>query len=380
MKYLLIFLRILVGVLFIFSGLIKANDPLGLSYKMTEFFEVLHMTAFIPMALVFSICMIAFEIIAGVAVILGYAYELFSFLLLLLIALFTFLTAYALFTGNIKECGCFGDCIKISNTETFVKDVALFVFIVVLFIYRKKVTSLFSKQVSIFLLVVVSVASFGIQFYVLKHLPFKDCLAYKVGNNIEEKMKVPPGAIPDQFETVMIYEKNGKQQSFTMQNYPWQDTTWKFVDSKTQLVKKGNAEPEIKGFAVNDVDGNDYTTAILQEVAPTFILFVKDPATAHEDKMKEAADLLKSATQQGAACYIFSSGSKEVTQAFQKKWGLEGIQMMQFDGTESKTAMRSNPGLMLLQKGTITNKWGYADFPSSCTIKDGAVIIPTTVN
>jgi hypothetical protein len=338
------------------------------------------MTAFIPMALVFSICMIAFEIIAGVAVILGYAYELFSFLLLLLIALFTFLTAYALFTGNIKECGCFGDCIKISNTETFVKDVALFVFIVVLFIYRKKVTSLFSKQVSIFLLVVVSVASFGIQFYVLKHLPFKDCLAYKVGNNIEEKMKVPPGAIPDQFETVMIYEKNGKQQSFTMQNYPWQDTTWKFVDSKTQLVKKGNAEPEIKGFAVNDVDGNDYTTAILQEVAPTFILFVKDPATAHEDKMKEAADLLKSATQQGAACYIFSSGSKEVTQAFQKKWGLEGIQMMQFDGTESKTAMRSNPGLMLLQKGTITNKWGYADFPSSCTIKDGAVTIPKTVN
>ena len=100
-------------------------------------------------------------------------------------------------------------------------------------------------------------------------------------------MKVPPGAIPDQFETVMIYEKNGKQQSFTMQNYPWQDTTWKFVDSKTQLVKKGNAEPEIKGFAVNDVDGNDYTTAILQEAAPTFILFVKDPATAHEDKMKE---------------------------------------------------------------------------------------------
>ena len=341
MKYFLILLRILVGVLFIFSGLIKANDPLGLSYKMTEFFEVLHMTAFIPMALVFSICMIAFEIIAGVAVILGYAYELFSFLLLLLIALFTFLTAYALFTGNIKECGCFGDCIKISNTETFVKDVALFVFIVVLFVYRKKVTSLFSKQWSIFLLVVVSVASFGVQ---------------------------------------LIYEKNGKQQTFTMQNYPWQDTTWKFVDSKTQLVKKGNAEPEIKGFAVNDADGNDYTTAILQEVAPTLILFVKDPATAHEDKMKEVAGLLKSATQQGAACYIFSSGSKEATLSFQTKWGLDAIQMMQFDGTESKTAMRSNPGLMVLQKGTIIGKWGYADLPSSCTIKDSTITISSISN
>lgn len=380
MKYFLILLRILVGVLFIFSGLIKANDPLGLSYKMTEFFEVLQMTAFIPMALFFSICMIAFEIIAGVAVILGYAYELFSFLLLLLIALFTFLTAYALFTGNIKECGCFGDCIKISNTETFVKDVALFIFIIILFVYRKKVTSLFSKQWSIFLLVVVSVASFGVQFYVLKHLPFKDCLAYKVGNNIEEKMKVPPGAIPDQFETVMIYEKNGKQQTFTMQNYPWQDTTWKFVDSKTQLVKKGNAEPEIKGFAVNDADGNDYTTAILQEVAPTLILFVKDPTAAHEDKMKEVAGLLKSATQQGAACYIFSSGSKEATLAFQKKWGLEAIQMMQFDGTESKTAMRSNPGLMVLQKGTIIGKWGYADLPSACTIKDNTITISSISN
>lgn len=380
MKYFLILLRILVGVLFIFSGLIKANDPLGLSYKMTEFFEVLYLTPLIPMALVFSICMIAFEIIAGVAVILGYAYELFSFLLLLLIALFTFLTAYALFTGNIKECGCFGDCIKISNTETFVKDVVLFIFIIILFVYRKKVSSLFSKQWSIFLLVVVSVASFGVQLYVLKHLPFKDCLAYKVGNNIEEKMKVPPGAIPDQFETIMIYEKNGKQQTFTMQNYPWQDTTWKFVDSKTQLVKKGNAEPEIKGFAVNDADGNDYTAAILQEVAPTLILFVKDPTVAHEDKMKEVAGLLKSATQQGAACYIFSSGSKEATLAFQKKWGLEAIQMMQFDGTESKTAMRSNPGLMVLQKGTIIGKWGYADLPSTCTIKDNAIIISSIPN
>ena len=141
MKYFLILLRILVGVLFIFSGLIKANDPLGLSYKMTEFFEVLHMTAFIPMALIFSICMIAFEIIAGVAVILGYAYELFSFLLLLLIALFTFLTAYALFTGNIKECGCFGDCIPLTPKTSFIKDILLLIAILILLFYQKKVKS-----------------------------------------------------------------------------------------------------------------------------------------------------------------------------------------------------------------------------------------------
>ena len=127
MKYFLWLLRIVVGVLFIFSGLVKANDPLGLSYKMEEFFDVLQLTFLSHYALAFSILMIVFEIVSGVALVLGYAYKVFSFLMLLLIAFFTFLTAFALYSGKIKECGCFGDCIKISNTDTFYKDVALLI-------------------------------------------------------------------------------------------------------------------------------------------------------------------------------------------------------------------------------------------------------------
>ena len=127
MKYILWLIRIIVGVLFIFSGVVKANDPLGLSYKMNEFFEVWNMYWMQPFSLTLSVVMIAFEIIAGVAVLLGYAQKVFSVLLLLLITFFTFLTAYVLFSGKIKECGCFGDCIKITNEETFAKDVALLV-------------------------------------------------------------------------------------------------------------------------------------------------------------------------------------------------------------------------------------------------------------
>src|ERR1043165_422722 len=142
MRIVLWLLSIIVGGLFIFSGLVKANDPLGLTYKMKEFFEVLHLTFLNEYAFYFSILMIAFEIISGVAVLIGYAFRTFSFLLLLLNFWFTFLTAYALYSGKIKECGCFGDCIKISNEETFWKDVVLSVMAIILFLYRGRVQPL----------------------------------------------------------------------------------------------------------------------------------------------------------------------------------------------------------------------------------------------
>ena len=129
MKKTIVFLRIIVGGLFIFSGLIKANDPQGLSYKMQEFFEIWGMGFLDDYTLVFSILMIAFEIIAGVAVILGWQFKLFSWLLFGLIIFFTFLTGYAVITGSVKECGCFGDCIKLTAEQSFTKDIILLIVI-----------------------------------------------------------------------------------------------------------------------------------------------------------------------------------------------------------------------------------------------------------
>ena len=365
MKYFLWLLRIVVGVLFIFSGLVKANDPLGLSYKMDEFFEVWGMAWAMKYSLALSITMIAFEIVAGVAVLLGYAYRVFSFLLLMLILFFTFLTAYVLFSGKIKECGCFGDCIKISNEETFWKDVALLVMILILFIFRNRVKPIFSGYPSVALLVLSGFFALGIQWWALEHLPFYDCLPFKVGVDINKDSKTPPGAIPDQYESSMISEKDGMQKEFTLENYPWQDTTWKFVDRKDKLVKKGNAEPKIRDFIITDTEGNDLTEQILNTPGYTFLWFVKDPEEARMDNIDRVKQLAVEANSQNVAFYALMSSDKETSAAFQKKWGLDAIHFLVLDRTVSKTAMRSNPGLMLLEQGVIRGKWSFRDYPAS---------------
>ncbi|PSL43341.1 DoxX-like protein [Chitinophaga niastensis] len=360
MKLILNLLRIIVGVLFIFSGLIKANDPLGLSYKMEEFFEVLHMTFFSPYSLAFSVIMNAFEIIAGVAVLIGYRMRIFSVLLLMLITFFTFLTAYALFSGTIRECGCFGDCIKLSAVETFWKDVILLVMILVIFFYRKRIQPLF-KGTGIVLLL-ATILSFGIQWYTLKHLPFIDCLPYKAGNNIPEKMKLPPGATPDVYEMMFIYEKNGQKKEFTVDNYPWSDSTWKFVDRKDKLVKKGNAEPAIKDFILTDLDGVNQTQAILTATKPVYLFLVQNVENAGSGWDAKMKALQQKWKDQQVVIYGVSASSKDALAAFKQQHGLE-FPFVQMDGVAIKTAGRSNPCLILLDKGTIKGKWHYNDIP-----------------
>ncbi|WP_143310823.1 BT_3928 family protein [Chitinophaga vietnamensis] len=360
MKIILNLLRIVVGVLFIFSGLIKANDPLGLSYKMDEFFEVLHLTFLSPYALAFSIVMNAFEIIAGVALLLGYRMRIFSVLLLLLIIFFTFLTGYALFSGTIRECGCFGDCIKLTASQTFWKDVALLVMILVIFAYRKRIQPLFKGAGLAMLL--ATVFALGIQWYVLRHLPFIDCLPYKVGNNIPEKMKLPPGATPDVYKMTFIYEKDGVKKEFTEENYPWSDSTWKFVDRKDKLVKKGNAEPAIKDFILMDLDGGNQTASVLSETKPVYLFLVLNTNKAGsgwDEKMKAIQQKFKNGE---VAIYGVSASTKDEIGAFKQQHGLE-FPFLQMDGVAIKTAGRSNPCLILLDKGTIKGKWHYNDIP-----------------
>lgn len=371
MKYVLWLLRIIIGVLFIFSGLVKANDPLGLTYKMDEFFEVLHMAFMAPYTFIFSLCMISFEILCGVAVLFGYAFRTFSLLLLLLNIFFTFLTGYALFTGKVKECGCFGACIKISSSATFYKDIVLTLLSVVLFAYRKQIHPLLPKHIGTALISSTIILSFFVQWRMLEHLPYIDCLSYKVGYNLWQKMQVPPGAIPDKYESVLIYEKGGVKKEFTLQNYPWQDSTWKFVDRVDKLVQKGNAEPEIKDFSLTDYGGSDHTQEILTAKGYQFLWFLKDPNTAHTDNMDALHSLIKQAQQLGIPFYVVCSASKDEAEAFQKKWDLMNIDFLVLDRTVEKTAMRSDPGLMMLNNGFVEGKWSYRDYPKTISLNNG---------
>ncbi len=367
MKYILWIIRIVVAVLFIFSGLVKANDPLGLSYKMDEFFEVWGMHWMMPFSLVMSIAMIAFEIIAGVALLLGYAYRLFSFLLLALLVFFTFLTAYVLFSGKIKECGCFGDCIPLTPIQTFTKDIILLVMGIILVMYRSRIQPLVKGYAAPAVMILTVFFSVGIQLYALEHLPYHDCLPYKAGTNIIEDRKIPEGAIPDQYESIMIYEKDGVQKEFTLQNYPWEDHTWVFVDRIDKLVKKGNAEPKIRDFIIADYDGNEYTDAILNAPGYSFLWFVRDTKKARTDNMDELKALIKAAQEAGVPFYILFSDNKDDAYAFMDKHDLQG-EILVLDRTVSKTAMRSNPGLMLLEQGVIKGKWSFRDYPDASVI------------
>ena len=220
MKFILQLFRIIVGILFIFSGLIKANDPSGLSYKMQEFFEVWNITFLNDFTLVFSILMIAFEIIAGVAVLLGWKFELFSWLLFVLIIFFTFLTGYAVLSGKIRECGCFGDCIKLTADQSFYKDLILFFMIGLLLLKQKNIQPITGNIFSIIILLFTSFGSFFVQWHVLQHLPYIDCLPYKVGVDIQEGMKAPAGSVPDSTVINFVYSKNGQEVEFDTDHFP----------------------------------------------------------------------------------------------------------------------------------------------------------------
>lgn len=362
MKHLLTISRIIVGILFIFSGLIKANDPLGLSYKMQEFFEVWGWHSLNDYTLAFSVLMIAFEIIAGVAVLVGWKMRLFSWLLLLLIIFFTFLTGYALFSGKIKECGCFGDCIPLQASQSFIKDLILLALIAFIFAFRDRIQPALNIRNSLLILFFTVIFSFSLQWYVLQHLPVVDCLPYKVGNNIPEKMKIPPGAIPDSTVINFVYETKGKQVEFTADKFPddFNDSTYKFIKRYDKLVRKGNAESSIKDFSLQSIYENDTTQALLNEESYQLFLFLKN-----DYKLGEWADVLsivmKEAGKKNIAGFLVTNIQIEELRNDPPPVFLE-FTPLRCDATAIKTAARTNPTLYLVKKGTIIQKWGYADF------------------
>lgn len=369
MKILLGITRIIVGVLFIFSGLVKANDPLGLSYKMQEFFEVWGWSFLDNYTLTFSVLMIAFEIIAGVAVLVGWQMRLFSWLLLLLIVFFTFLTGYALFSGKIRECGCFGDCIPLTADQSFMKDLLLLVLIGIIFWQRNKIKPSLNVTYSLAALFFATVFSFAFQWFVLVHLPVKDCLPYKIGNNIPEKMQAPPGSIPDSTVISFVYDKGGKQVEFTADNFPadFDDATYTFVKRYDKLVRKGNATPAIKDFSLRTFFGNDTTLALLNTDEYQLYLFLKDGYKVKDEWIKPLDAIMRLAVKKHINGYLVTNvpidnlrqNPPDVFYAFIP---------LSCDPVAIKTAARANPTLFLIKKGTIINKWSYADLEQAALV------------
>lgn len=369
-------IRYIVGILFIFSGLVKANDPLGLAYKMQEFFEVWSKSGFLPgfmhwisdYALAFSLIMITFEIVAGVAVLVAWRMKLFSWLLLILILFFTFLTAYAYLSGKFKSCGCFGDCIPITPGVSFLKDVILTILILVIFLYRRKIKPSFTPFASAAIVLISTLATIWFQWYVLKHLPVADCLPFKKGNSISEGMKIPEGAVPDSMVVTFVYTKDGQKVEFTADSFPddFDEDVYTFENRYDKLVRKGNAEPPIKDFLLTTLSGADTTDAILRSGSLVGLLFVKD--YLHGGAwMEDLQALYTKLRSKNIPIYVVSNNVDEVAPHFS---AMPETGMLRCDVVPIKTAARANPTFYLLHSGTILNKWSYADLDDAADALD----------
>lgn len=356
MKTVLTIIRWIVGLLFIFSGLIKANDPLGLSYKMLEFFEAWGFHFLDNYTLSFSVLMNVCEVLAGAAIILGWSIKFFSRFLLLLIVFFTFLTAYVLFSGQIKECGCFGDCIPLSGSGTFIKDMVLLLLILIIFFNTQQIKPALSSGISISVLLITIIAAIVVQFYALKHLPLLDCLPYKKGNNILNEMKSPEGSVPDSFAIRFRYKKNNKIVEFDQAHFPNDfDSTYEYVDRFDQLIRKGNATPAIPDFSLRTIDGMDSTSFILHQNKKYILLFAKDFSTV-KDWKNDFEELLAVATSKSIAVYVITADADNGNKLF------KNVPVFKCDATVIKTAARVNPTYFLMQEAAVLNKFSYADY------------------
>jgi uncharacterized membrane protein YphA (DoxX/SURF4 family) len=369
--------RFFVGILFIISGLVKANDPLGLSYKMQEFFEVWNASLtssgfFAKDALIqffsflhnyslsLSLLMISLEVLAGIALLLGWKRRFVLNLLLLLMLFFTFLTAYAYWSGKFKNCGCFGDCLPITPLTSFIKDIVLLVMIIFLLIQQRYIEPLMRSTSNGIAMLLSSIGILFFQWYVLNYLPVVDCLPYKAGNNIVEKMKIPVNAVQDSFAMKFIYQKDGKQHEFDLEELPADLDQYTFVDRKQTLVRKGNAEPPIKGFSLTSLSGVDSTQGVLQSPKALMVLF-EDFSKMTDKRLNEFIQVFNKAAGKGVPVYIVTPRPAEAAALF-SKLNLTGIQIFSADNTAVKTAARTNPTAFLLENGTIKHKKSYRQF------------------
>ncbi len=372
--------RILVGGLFIFSGFIKANDPLGFSYKLKEYFEVFQNDTgmaffewFAHIALPLAIIICASEIILGVMLLIGFRTKLTLWLLFAQIAFFTFLTFYSACYNKVTHCGCFGDFLKLKPWESFWKDVALMILITVLFAGKDNITELFAPMIISAVFLIGVIFSFGFPIYAYRNLPPLDFRAYAPGMNIKDNMKPGEGYQPAKYETRFKYEnlKDHTVKEFDLKSYPWQDTVnWKWVATENAEIQAAVNPPKITDFTVNNLEGVAITDSILNDKNYSFWLIEYDLKETDTDPtlMAKIADFYKLAELNKNKFIAFTaSGPADIDKFKHEHNALYDFAMV--DGIVLKTMIRSNPGLILVKDGTVIMNWHHNNFPTFSDVK-----------
>ncbi|MCO5234179.1 MAG: DoxX family protein [Chitinophagales bacterium] len=378
-NYIIEIIKNFIGAYFIFSGIVKAIDPAGTGIKMEEYFEIFHhyfpflnvvWDLLEPASLEFSIFTILLEIILGLFLLFGAFARWTIYLIFAIILFFTFLTGFSHITGKVTDCGCFGDFIKLTPKVSFIKDVVLLIVILPLVIYYKNISTLFPKvprTLALFMLTLLAVI------FTLRNIyyePIVDFRAYHVGVNIVDCLTLPPNAKPYIYENTFIYKNNtsGENHQFSADKLPTDWENWTFVDREDKLIQKGD-DPKCKDFAISDENGSDLTEVYMNEEAPLFVLVIPNLKKINKGNLEKINEIFKAAKNEGYYDIALTGSNIEEVKTFLQKNDIQ-IDVFNTDETPLKTIMRSNPGILVLKKGTILGKYHQNEDISFKKIKE----------
>ena len=359
--------RIIVALTFIFSGFVKAIDPIGLQYKLQDYLGAIGIPGFLPdwMLLIMAVLLAAVEFCMGIFLLFAIQRRLISKLIVVFMSIMTLITVWLVVANPVKDCGCFGDALHLTNTETLVKNIILLGCSIVIMRRPLAMFRFISESnqwiVINYTIVFIFVCS-GLSLY---YLPLFDFRPYRIGTNIPRGMEIPKDAEQPLFETTFIMEKGGLRKEFTLNDYP--DSTWKFIDSKTVQVKEGYIPP-IHDFSVADrKTGKDLTDSVLRHKGYTFLLIAPYLERADDSNFGDIDQLYEYAQTYNIPFYCLTASTAKAIQRWRDITGAE-YPFCITDETTLKTIVRSNPGLLLLKDGTIINKWSHNQLPNGAKL------------
>ncbi len=361
MRKLLDIARYLVGGLFIFSGLIKINDPVGTAIKLEEYFAVFagdiasFFSIFEPYALIIGIILNVLEVVLGLALLIRWRVKFTITLLSILIVFFTFLTFYSAYFNKVTDCGCFGDAIKLTPWESFTKDVILLILIGLLFIFRDKIkeSTFAAKHI---IIISVTAISILLCIYAIRHLPFLDFRAYKEGVNIPEAMKAKESP---KFQ--YTFEKDGEK--IKSYKYLTEADGYKLISH--EITNPDVSVPKITDFAIWNESG-DKTQEMLNGKKLWIIAYDIDEAST--EGLIDISSLVSRLPADVTPIVLTSSSAESVLKVKAER-GLTP-DFYYGDATVLKTIIRSNPGLVLVEDGIVLMKWHYNDVPDPSDISE----------
>lgn len=363
--------RIIVGIVFIYSGFVKGIDPLGSDYKFTDYFNAFGMGWMNATTLFFSFALSLVEFLIGIALLFNLWVSRMAWGSLLFMAFFTPLTLVLALTNPVSDCGCFGDAMILTNWQTFWKNIILLLLAIMIFMYRKEYKSSLPLVGQFSFLALAGAGMLCLSVYCYRHLPVLDFRPYAVGKNITEGMRLPEGAEPDQYEVTLKYKnkQTGEVQSFTEENYPWQDTlNWEYESSSERLVKKGYITP-IHDLVIEHPTLGNITEEILEDDNHT-ILAVAYNLTQSDVQYQPAINrLAEYAQEKEIRFYGLTSSSERDIETYKKRYHVP-YEFCTADEIQLKTMIRSNPGVIILREGTILDKWAGKDVPDVKELQD----------